>query len=387
MVADAAHHLMPSLPQSSVATYLTDRVNNGFNSINFYAVSTCGSATAAAFDGTLPFAGTGPSNYDLSSPNSAYWSEVDSVISQAATDGLVLIVDPAPWGCGFGTTLQNNGATKDFNFGAWLGSRYASKTNIIWHLGQDFNQNVLPSSSDLNLVAQLMAGIASTDPNHLQTVQLNYYESYSTQANTSNATYAKYLSTNFLYTYHETYDYALKAYNASPILPIFLGEANYETADNTHSLPAGGATGQVLRYQMWWTMTSGAAGHEWGNEHVSHFDSTSPTWQSQLDTTATLQVKYLTNLFNQFPWWNLVPDQSHKIVTSGYGTYNTTNENLTTSTYATTAWITDGSLAIVYTPVATTLALNMTNFSKPMNVSWYDPTTGISTTVPGLLSY
>ena len=94
-------------------------------------------------------------------------------------------------------------------------------------------------------------------------------------------------------------------------------------------------------------------------------------------------MKYLTNLFNQFPWWNLVPDQSHKIVTSGYGTYNTTNENLTTSTYATTAWITDGSLAIVYTPVATTLALNMTNFSKPMNVSWYDPTTGISTTVPG----
>src|ERR1017187_4123130 len=57
MVADAAHHLMPALPQSSVSTYLSDRATNQFNAIDLYAIctgGTCGS-TMAAQDGTLPF--------------------------------------------------------------------------------------------------------------------------------------------------------------------------------------------------------------------------------------------------------------------------------------------------------------------------------------------
>jgi uncharacterized protein DUF4038/collagenase-like protein with putative collagen-binding domain/immunoglobulin I-set domain protein len=391
MVADAAHHLMTSLPQSSVAAYLTDRVKNGFNTINFYAVSTCGSTISAASDGTLPFTGvlsgsyppTSASTYDLSKPNPAYWSEVDSVISQAAADGLVVLVDPAPWGCGFGTTLQNNGAGKDLGFGQFLGMRYKNFTNIIWQLGQDFNGSSFPSSSDLSLVAQVMAGIASADPttNALQTVQLNYLRSYSTQANSlGNTTYNTDLTANFLYTYYETYDYALKAYNALPILPIFLGEANYETANNTGKLSSA-ADAFITRMEMWWTMTSGGAGHEFGNEHVNHFDSTSPTWQSQLDTTATLQVKYLTSLFKQLQWWTLAPEVNHQVVTAGHGTYSTTNENLYTATYATTVW--NPTLALVYTPVSTTLTVNMVNFSKSMTASWYDPTTGTSTPISG----
>src|SRR5215469_11255034 len=88
MVADAGHHLMAGLPQSSVATYLNDRKNNGFNTINFYGAcgesgssptsGTC-QASGAAFDGTLPFtAGTSNANYDLSAPNDTYWKEVDN---------------------------------------------------------------------------------------------------------------------------------------------------------------------------------------------------------------------------------------------------------------------------------------------------------------------
>jgi hypothetical protein len=69
---------------------------------------------------------------------------------------------------------------KDFNFGAFLGDRYKNYTNIIWHVGQDFQ--TWNTSSDLNDVVQLVAGIASADPNHLIIMaQLNYYGSYSTQ--------------------------------------------------------------------------------------------------------------------------------------------------------------------------------------------------------------
>jgi hypothetical protein len=228
-----------------------------------------------------------------------------------------------------------------------------------------------------------MAGVASVDQNHLITCQLNFYRSYSQQGiSIGNSSYNSTLNTSFAYTYYETYDYVLAAYNASPTMPVFLGESNYETANNT-GLLSSNANAFITRLEMWWTMTSGGAGHEFGNAHVNHFDSTSPTWQSQLDTTATLQVKYLINLFNQFQWWMLVPDQNHSLVTAGYGTSNANNENLFNSTYATTAWNPNGSLAIVYTPVATTFTVNMANFSKAMTASWYDPTTGASTAISG----
>jgi uncharacterized protein DUF4038/collagenase-like protein with putative collagen-binding domain/IPT/TIG domain-containing protein len=437
MVADAGHHIMAGLPQSSVATYLNDRVTNGFNTINFYGAcgesgssatsGTC-QASGAAFDGTLPFTkGTSSTDYDLSTPNPVYWSQVDNVINQAASLGLVVLFDPLPWGVNFGTAMENpiNYPTNDFNFGVFLGNRYKNSPNIIWQFGQDFrhggglvNGQWLPADQNfLDYMSQVIAGVASVDTNHLITSQMNFYASYTQQgyqvACNMNCTtnvfwnprFGNANNVSFVYSYYETYDEMLQAYNCGPsgpctmqanngtvsiggnagnapstqfppsVMPTFLGESNYETGNNTGFLSSP-ADAFITRLEMWWTMTSGGAGHEFGNEHVNHFDS---SWMSNLDTPATLQVKHLTNLFNQFQWWNLIPDQTHQVVTAGYGTYNTSNGNLYTATYATTAW--EPTLAIVYTPVSTTLTVNMANFSKAMTASWYDPTTGSSTSI------
>ncbi|MGB8456791.1 MAG: putative collagen-binding domain-containing protein, partial [Candidatus Acidiferrum sp.] len=75
-------------------------------------------------------------------------------------------------------------------------------------------------------------------------------------------------------------------------------------------------------------------------------------------------------------------DQSHVVVTAGYGTYNANNLNLFNATYATTIW--DGAnYSITYTPVSTTLIVNLGVFSKPLTASWYDPTTGASSVISG----
>src|SRR6266571_2423300 len=68
MVADAAHHMMPALPASSLAQYLNDRVANGFNTINRYGMC-AGSGTCptngAAKDGIPPFTiGTDSATWD-----------------------------------------------------------------------------------------------------------------------------------------------------------------------------------------------------------------------------------------------------------------------------------------------------------------------------------
>ena len=178
-------------------------------------------------------------------------------------------------------------------------------------------------------------------------------------------------------------DYALKAYNSSAVSPVFLTEANMEGANDTNLLTSP-ANGLVLRRQMYWMMTSGAAGHVWGNTHVNHSDLTNPTWQSQLNTPATGQVALLTNLLTKYKWWLLVPDQTKQIVTAGNSNPNPGNENLYNSTYATTAWITDGSLSLTYVPSAATLTIAMNKFAGPtVTAQWFDPTNGVFTAISG----
>ena len=382
MVGDSAHTGICKLPMSSWAAYFQDRQNQGFNTIDLFALnasSSCATTTGAAADGTLPFtSGNTPATYDLSTPNNAFWSEVDSFISQAATYGFVVSLDPMAWGNGFAVTYQNNGTTKVFNFGAFLGNRYKNSPNIIWHTGQDFDHSSTPSGTNLNLMAQLMAGIASADTNHLDFCQLNFNRSYSNQVSAANATYAANLSADFVYTYYEVYDYVLAAYNSSPTLPMFLGESNYETGNNT-GLLSSPANDFITRQEMWYAMTSGASGHIFGNEHVNHFDA---SYQSNLDTAATAQVKYLSELFNSYAWWTFTPDTAHAVVTAGYGTYNGNNENMYNATYATTTWD-GGSYSFTYTPVSTTLTVNMAKFSKAVTARWYDPSKGTYQAITG----
>jgi len=440
MVMDAAHHLMPVIGStpSSIAQYMSSRASLGFTAVNVYGA--CGGTgtcptSGAAQNGQLPFTvGTSSADYDLSAPNPAYWSQVDAVITAAANAGLVVLFDPLPWNVNFGSAMENvtvggpvNYPTKDFNFGVFLGNRYKNSPNIIWQFGQDFRHGgqlvsgtwVPVDSTFMDYMAQVIAGVASVDTNHLITSQMNFYASYTQQGlqvacNTScttafwNPRFGNTNNLSFVYTYYETYDEMLQAYNCGPsgpcttqanngtqstggsagtapsnqfppaIMPTFLGEANYENANNTGLLQVGGvatnANAFITRLQNWYTMTSGGAGFEFGNANVTHFDS-SPLWSTQLNTAATQQVQYVANLFKQFNWWTFVPDTTGQVVTAGAGTANPSNANLYNATHATTTW--DGtSNAIIYTPVTATLTINMARFSAPVTARWYDPTTG-----------
>jgi hypothetical protein len=441
MVMDAAHHIMPVIGStpSSIATYINSRVAQGFTAVNLYGAcagtGTC-PPSGAAQNGQLPFlVGNSNSTYDLSTPNDKYWSQVDAVIIAANNAGLVVLFDPLPWNVDFGTAMENvtgpvNYPTNDFNFGVYLGNRYKNFPNIIWQFGQDFrhggtklaNGQWVPADQNfIDYMSQVIAGVASVDTNHLITTQMNYDNSYTQQGYQSpcnanctsgvywNPRFGNNNSVSFVYTYYETYDEMLQAYNCGPtgpctiqanngtlsiggnagnapftqfppsVMPTFLGEANYEGANNTGFLSSN-ANAFITRLQMWYAITSGGAGFEFGNVNVNHFDS-SPLWSTQLNTIATQQVKYVFNLLKNYNWWTFVPDTTHQVVTAGYGAYNAGNGNLYHATYATTTW--DGSsTAIVYTPVSTTLTVNMAKFSaSSVTATWYDPTTGTSTVI------
>jgi len=392
MVGDSAHHIVNVALATDWPTYFASRQALGFNTINIMPCShgNC-PPTGATADGQLPFTGiipnvcggTGRGAYDLATPNPFYWAVLDSFVNMAASYGQAVLFNPLTT-ADYMNDMRANGPTKAFHFGAYLGNRYKNFPNVIWELGDDFHTGTQTGAtcpsvvSDNTLVQQLMAGIASTDPNHVLTIQLDHNRSYSNE----DSAMIPYLSADALYTYNETYDYALKAYSSTPVLPVLLTEANMEGTNDTNKLSSP-ANALIMRRQMYWTTTSGAAGYIWGNAYVNNSNSADPTWQSQLSTPATAQVALLTKLFDRFPWWTLVPDQNHQVVTGGFGTANPNNQNLYNATYATTAWNSNGTLAITYTPVSTTLSVNMANFSKPMTASWYDPTTGNSSAING----
>jgi len=378
MLGDSPQSMMANLSRSDMATYMADRQAHGFNTILVSILvdaSTAGNADGTTFDGVAPFTrGTSPSDYDLSTPNSAYFSRLDSLVSMAASHDLLVMLNPIETR-GWLTTLENNGATRAFNYGAFLGNRYRKSPNICWQSGNDF-QDWNSNSIANNLVYQVMAGIASTDPSHVQTIELDYPASYSNQ---DQATLGSVLTLDAAYTYFETYDEVLQAYNSLPTLPTFLTEANYEYENNNNSFP-GVADAFILREQEYWAMTSGAAGLLYGSLHTWTF---APGWQSYLDSPGALELAYLDRLFNSIPWWNLVPDQNHQIVTAGYGAYDASNDNLRLATYATTAWSPDGSLAVVYDPAGSTLTVNLGEFGQPVTAAWYDPSNGTFTPITG----
>jgi len=397
------------LTPAQMGTYMADRKSYGFNSIWFDALLGAydgGYSDARLLDGTVPFtSGSSENNYDFSTPNEAYWTEIDRIVTQAAEYGLVTILDPFDTGLtpstgecsakgqtGWLIAARANGPKKMHEFGRYLGNRYRNFPNIIWVLGDDFQTHSCTTgdaASDASLVANLMAGIVAADPNHLMSVELDYNFSHSSE----NSTLSPYLTMNGIYTYGGIYDEVLRAWNDKAI-PVFAIEMNYEFDNNTAGLspfphvppPCQGTPpcwemnnilyDFVPRLQAWWTLTSGGAGEIYSNWYEENPFNFGPRWQSGIDSNGAAQIKYIAKFFATIPWQRLEPDQKHQIVIEGYGTYDARGLNQLTNNYSTTAWDPSGSLAVVYDPQGNGLTVNMAKFSQPVSASWYDPTDG-----------
>jgi len=131
----------------------------------------------------------------------------------------------------------------------------------------------------------------------------------------------------------------------------------------------------ILRRQEYWTMTSGATGQLYGNHFTWQFVS---GWESYLITTGTIQLGYMKELFASRAWYNLIPDQSHQIVTSGYGTFSSRG-SLGSNDYVSVSSTPDGSLVIAYLPTTTTITVDMSKLSGLTKATWFDPSSNTFT--------
>jgi hypothetical protein len=151
-----------------------------------------------------------------------------------------------------------------------------------------------------------------------------------------------------------------------------MGEANYENEDYD-----GHETGgpYVLRLQEYWTMTSGATGQLYGN-HDMWDDGTDWAYESRhLDTAGVAQLKIMHAFFNSLAWYNLVPDQAHKFLIAGYGTFASTGY-VQGNDYVTAALTPDGTTGVIYLPTEHTIKVNLSKMSGTVTARWFDPTNG-----------
>ena len=319
IIGDAPHSILANLNNSDATTYLTDRGSRGFNAL--WIELLCDSYTFGYGDegqanygrdvnGNNPFTGTLTGGYyDLTTPNEAYWSHVDYIVQQAGVNGLQCLFTPLDQG-GWTQTSLVNGTSRCQQYGQFLGNRYKNYPNIIWNFGNDFQQ--WRNQQNDAVILAIADGLRSADLSHLITIQLDYYVSESQD----DPNWIPRINTNGVYTYYPTYAETLVAYNKPTVMPVLFLEENYEDEANVGEL----GTPKVLRRQEYWSLTGGAlAGHMYGSYWTDRFAS---GWQSHLNTQAVAELGYFKAFITSVAWYNLVPDQTHSLLTAGYGTFS-----------------------------------------------------------------
>lgn len=360
MIASSAQCMIINASLTMAETYLEDRQNKGINAIWVELLMDdtipAGRADSSTYDSIIPFSTPG----DISTPNETYFARADALINLAEEHGIIVLLTPMST-MAYLDLMKSEGTTKCTNFGAYLGNRYKDFPNIIWLNGEDFQ--TWSTQGDDDVVIALANGIKSQDTTHIHSIQLDYPTSDSRE----DSDWDDIISLNAVYRYNTQFITTLVAYNRTPAMPCYLCEAHYEGSN----LEGDPGTPNVLRRQEYWSMLSGACGQLNGSDDIMHFET---GWDDHLDDQGQTELTYLHDLFVNKEWYSLVPDQTHAILTAGYGT--SADEIPSDSDYATCAAVADGSLAIIYMPDNRTMTVDMSFFSGSVTCRWYDPTDG-----------
>jgi hypothetical protein len=379
IAGDSPQALVSQLSEADADRYFANRRSYGFNAAGWINVVSArptypARADGSTHDGLRPFTGflrggKGIAHYDITKPNEAYFTRLDHIVRLAAKHDIVVFLDPMET-IDWLPTLRNNGVDRCFAYGQFLGKRYKDSPNICWMNGNDFA--TWKNAADDAVVLAVARGIQSVDKGHIQTVELMV------EPSTANPKWAPIISLNLAYTYGATYLQMLSCYNHKPTLPAFLGEAHYEL--EKVGQPQDFGTPSVVRRQAYWTMLSGGSGQFYGNLYTWTFKD---GWKKNLDTPGAREFRYWKELFTALPWFDLAPDQDHKVVTAGLGNRGDRKTRVSQSDYCTAAMTPDGACAVAYLPTKRTITVNMARLKAPATAQWYDPTSGKYTTIDG----
>lgn len=382
---DSPWSMLIDLSSSEMDTYLANRAAAGQNLLLCSLIGCVenggGNNNGETYDGILPF-----TSGDITTPNSTYWSRMDSYLSKAEALGITLLIYPLDgWNTKSGTVFSGKSDADCETFGNWLATRWLSRPNIMWAFGGDYDASSVPGTFADSRFNACLTGIRSAGDNRLATIQNNYMRSNSFDSSYWEAR----ADWSFGYSYFATYDVVLAGYAKSwsgggkpSTRPALFSEGEYDNS------PVGdGGSAAAIRRQAGWALTSGSPGAFTGQERVWSFETGSPAWTTRINSTQTAQFKAILDTFAALAKWHLlVPDTGSALVTSGRGTpyvFSSQSDNRwnSTSDYVTAAVTPDKTLAVIYNPDTSTRSITISAAAVGANPTLrrVDPSTGTST--------
>lgn len=353
---DSAWPILVALTQPEIEEYLFARTSQGFNAILISLVEHASSGSKSTQGAPANQAGQSPFliKGDFSTPNDAYFSQVDFVLARAAELHLAVFVAPcflgAPGtGAGWFDEVKACGVEKMRTYGAYLGKRYGAYRNIIWVYGGDRNPEYL--APELNAMRDAMR---LESPNQLWTAQCQPGRSAAELFGSTD-----WLALNAIYSYGAVPEKCAAGYASTPVLPSFLLEAHYENDFRRK-------TSDQIRTQSWQAALSGTCGQFFGSRPVWLFDE---GWQSGLNSPGARYQTILARLLYSRKWELLVPQGEH-FIKDPAGEEDPSPRIVAAIT-------SDGITAIVYIRSGGTLSLDLSTLSgRSWRAWWYNPRTG-----------
>lgn len=369
MFCDTAWSLFVQLSDAEVETYLDDRESRGFNTILINLIEhNFGDAAPnmAGFGNVPPF--TTPE--DIRTPNDTYFNRAVLLVEDMLERSMLAMMAPAYVGWqlgseGWWSALAERTVGECEDYGEYVGAKFAHLPNILWVMGGDAYDEIIESRVDA-----IVAGIKAAGRDDW----LFTYHPDSDQTSAEVYDHADWLDLNAVYT-QDVNPFPLMhqaAWNEPNVRPHFQFEGRYENEGS----PAIGRT--ALRSQYWWAATTGAAGANFGNNPIWHFDAPNPVfpytgdWEDHLDSDGSVDYATFISIWSQLPWHKLAPDTTDTFLTSGEGSGDSR---------ATAAFAADGTFAAVYTPTQKQLTIDHTHFAGSMNARWISPVSGAATTI------
>lgn len=363
--ADTGWKLFVKVDDAGVLKYLTDRKKKkftviqtmltGFNEQNLY--------------GVRPFADVN----DFSTLNKSYFDRAVTIVQRADSMGLFVAIAPLWAGCcgeGYGgkgavgptSIMSTNGPERTRAFGEYIGNLFKHFNNVMWIMGGDIDP-----FEDKQAMNELALGLKSQAPHQLIT-----YHASSSHSSTDVWDNPSWLDVTMTYTYFrgfnkawtqdmpDVYEANFKEYKKTPVRPYFLGESTYESEH--------GSWGSAVqaRKQAYWSILTGGAGHAYGTP-MWNFP---PNWTSYLDLPGGNSFQYMVELFQEYPWYRILPDPDSRIIVSGQGEYAKND-------YALAGYDEKAKFIIAYIPSGRIIQVDPSTLkTKKVWAKWFDPGDG-----------
>ena len=357
--------------------YLDKRKEQGFNVIQAVALAELDGLNDPNANGDTPFL-----DAEYSKPNEAYWKHIDTVMNLALERDIHIALLPT-WGdklfknnWGIGPEIFNT--VTAYNFGKWIGARYANQINLIWVLGGD--RNPRNESNDVEVWNEMARGILESK-NKEQPQLMSFHPQPAEPGGSSNWFHQEaWLDFNMHQTGHcpnqPTYLKIANDRSLSPRKPSIDGEPMYEEHPKCfNAKEMGYSEAADIRKIMYWNVFAGAAGQTYGCHAVwqmydlekNPINAPLKPWHKSLDLEAANQVKHLKNLMLNRTYFDRIPDQNLIVTDQNY------DENYVSATRNKI-----GSYGLFYIPMGQPIEINLTPLSgEEFRMTWFDPRTGV----------